>query len=308
MNTARRIAIFGMVVSGLLAALKIWMGLAAHSAAVVADGFESAADVFTAGLVLAGLVLAARPPDENHPYGHGRVETLAGLLVGFILFISGCVIAWRGLTGAGDEAAAPAAYAIWPLLISIGAKSGLLLGKYQLGSRIGSTSLVADAMNDGMDILSGVVALAGLSLALLNPVRFLRADHYGAFGVGLIVIATALKVMYGTAMHLIDTMPDDRAMQRIRDVALSVTDVAGVEKCFARKTGLQYHVDLHLEVDPDITVRYSHEIAQRVRDRIREELPWVADVLVHVEPWPGVSDNQRSGGSFTSGRRRGSAI
>jgi divalent metal cation (Fe/Co/Zn/Cd) transporter len=105
--------------------------------------------------------------------------------------------------------------------------------------------------------------------------------------VGIIVIVSAVRVMMQTSMHLMDTMPDDVAMAKIRDVALSVRDVEGVEKCFARKTGLRYHVDLHLEVDPEITVRASHEIAGRVRDKIREEIPWVADVLVHVEPWPG---------------------
>ena len=90
--------------------------------------------------------------------------------------------------------------------------------------------------------------------------------------------------MYQSAMQLMDTMPDENTMTRIREVALSVRDVAGVEKCFARKTGLQYHVDLHLEVDPEMTVRDSHDVACRVRDSIRDELPWVADVLVHVEP------------------------
>jgi len=94
-------------------------------------------------------------------------------------------------------------------------------------------------------------------------------------------------VIYEAAMHLMDTMPDERSMRKIREVAMSVGDVAGVEKCFARKTGFKYHVDLHLEVDPEISVRASHEIATRVRDRIRQQLPWVADVLVHVEPFPG---------------------
>ncbi len=287
MERARQIAIVGMVVSGLLAILKITVGHLAHSAAVSADGFESATDVLTSGLVLVGLTLAARPADENHPYGHGRVEILIGLLLGFILVCAGCGIAWHGLTGAADERRAPASYAVWPLIVSIAVKFCLLLFKYRHGTRIGSSSLVADAANDGMDILSGVVALGALSLALSNPARFLRADHYGAFAVGLIVIATASKVMYESAMQLMDTMPDEISMSKIREVALSVRDVAGVEKCFARKTGLKYHVDLHLEVDPDITVRASHEIATRVRERIRQQLPWVADVLVHVEPYPG---------------------
>jgi cation diffusion facilitator family transporter len=287
MMRARQIAILGMVVSGLLAVLKITAGMLAHSAAVSADGFESAADVFTSGLVLVGLILAARPADENHPYGHGRVEILTGLLLGFLLACAGGVIAWHGLTGARDEISVPASWAVWPLVVSIGAKFGLVMIKSRYGRRIGSSSLVADAVNDGVDMLSGIVALVALSLALADSGRFLRADHIGAFAVGMIVVASACRVIYESAMHLMDTMPDERSMLKIREVALSVGDVAGVEKCFARKTGFKYHVDLHLEVDPEITVRASHEIARRVRDRIRQQLPWVADVLVHVEPWPG---------------------
>jgi cation diffusion facilitator family transporter len=290
MERARQIAILGMVVSGLLAVLKLTVGWFAHSAAVTADGFESATDVFTSGLVLVGLILAARPADDNHPYGHGRVEILIGLLLGFILVCAGGGIAWHGFTGAVNLKNAnhvPASYAVWPLVASIGAKLWLVIVKTRQGRRIGSSSLVADAANDGVDILSGIVALGALSLTLFDPARFLRADYYGAFAVGLIVMATASRVMYESGMQLMDTMPDERSMSRIREVALSVRDVSGVEKCFARKTGFRYHVDLHLEVDPEITVRASHEIASRVRDKIRQQLPWVADVLVHVEPYLG---------------------
>jgi cation diffusion facilitator family transporter len=275
-----------MVVSSLLAGVKIGVGLAAHSAAVTADGFESASDVFTSGLVLAGMTIAARPADENHPYGHGRVEILTGLLLGFLLFGAGTLIAVHAWTGAGEIPMPPAAYAVWPLLISIAAKLGLVTAKYRHGKRLNSSSLKADAAHDAVDILSGLVALSALLLTLKLPDRFPRADHYGAFVVGLIVIATAIRVAYEAAMHLMDTMPDDDAMEDIRRAAASVPDVAGVEKCFARKTGLKYHVDLHLEVDPEITVRQSHDIAQRVRERVCAQLPWVADVLVHVEPAP----------------------
>jgi cation diffusion facilitator family transporter len=286
MRRARQIAILGMAVSGALAIVKLTAGWRGHSASVLADGLESTADVFASGLVLIGLIIAARPADENHPYGHGRVEILTGLLLGYFLFCAGGLIAWHGLTGSAD-ALKPAPWTVIPLIISICAKMGLVLIKYRHGRTIGSSSLLADAANDGIDILSGSVALGALSLTLWKPVDFMRADHYGAFAVGIIVIVSAIRVMMQTSMHLMDTMPDDAAMAKIRDVALSVRDVEGVEKCFARKTGLRYHVDLHLEVDPEITVRASHEIAGRVRDRIREEIPWVADVLVHVEPWPG---------------------
>jgi len=286
MQKVRQIARIGMAVSAALAVMKIGVGLAARSAAVTADGFESAADVFTSGLVLVGMTIAALPADENHPYGHGRVEILTGLLLGFLLFVVGLLIALHAWIGAGEIPVPPAAYAVWPVLISIAAKFWLVTVKYRNGRRLNSLALKADATNDAVDIVSGLVALSALSLTLHWPDRFPRADRYGAFVVGLIVIATALRVAYEAAMHLMDTMPDDDAMEDIRRAAASVPDVAGIEKCFARKTGLKYHVDLHLEVDPEITVRASHDIAQRVREHVCEQLPWVADVLVHVEPAP----------------------
>ena len=116
--------------------------------------------------------------------------------------------------------------------------------------------------------------------------RFLAADHWGGFAVGLIVIFTGLRVSRETAYQLMDTMPDDELMNEIRREALRVPGVLGVEKCFARKTGLRYHVDLHLEVDPEITVRRSHDIATEVRIHLKETIEWVEDVLVHVEPAP----------------------
>jgi cation diffusion facilitator family transporter len=286
LKKARQLAILGMVVSGVLALIKIAAGWRAHSASVLADGFESAADVFASGLVLIGLIVAALPADHDHPYGHGRVETLTGLILGFFLFAAGVLIAWHGLTGASD-AVVPAAWAIAPLVLSIVAKTVLVILKYRHGKSIGSSSLIADAANDAVDILSGLVALGALSLTLWRPGSFLKADHYGAFAVGIIVIVTSIRIILDASLHLIDTMPDEATMEKIRRAARSVPNVKGVEKCFARKTGLKYHVDLHLEVDPEITVRASHEIAQQVRERIKHELSWVADVLVHVEPFPG---------------------
>ena len=284
---ARRIAIVGMAVTASLAAMKIVAGWKGHSAAVLADGLESAADVFSTGLVFTGLVLASRPADSNHPYGHGRVEILTGLVLGLTLFGAGTLIAWTALMKFGDVEHVPAHWTIYPLLISIGAKFALMVVKYRHSKSSGSFSMKADAAHDGIDMVSGVVALAALSVALWNPAAFGQADHYGAFAVGLIVMFTAVRVVHEASVHLMDTMPDDRAMLDVRQVAMGIEGVRGVEKCFARKTGLQYHVDLHLEVDPEITVRESHDIANNVRYAIRRELQWVADVLVHVEPWPG---------------------
>lgn len=286
-HQARRIAVAGMVISGLLAVMKLLVGWFASSAALRADGFESAADVLASGLVYVGLTIASIPPDDNHPYGHGRVETLTGLLLGFLLLTAGVLIAWHGIAGAAEVVKPPRSYAVWPLGISIVVKCGMMWVKFRHGKLLGSSSLLADAANDAIDMLSGAVALGAILLTLHDPVRFLRADHYGAFAVGLIVIATGIRIIRVASFHLIDTMPEDDFLRKIRAVAMSVDEVRGVEKCRARRTGLRYHVDLHLEVDAGISVREAHEIAGRVRVKIRAELPWVEDVLIHIEPFPG---------------------
>jgi cation diffusion facilitator family transporter len=135
-----------------------------------------------------------------------------------------------------------------------------------------------------------MTALVAVGLAIHDPARFLQADHWGAFAVGLIVIFTGIRVSRETAYYLMDTMPDESRMAEIRATAMQVPGVRGVEKCFARKTGLRYHVDLHLEVDPNITVRESHYIGHQVQEKVRTSIEWVADVLVHVEPAPSNSE------------------
>lgn len=286
MQIGQRVAAAGMAVSGTLAVIKIFAGLAGHSTAVFADGLESAGDVLASGLVLLGLTLAAKPPDADHPYGHGRVEILTGLLIGLFLTAAGSLISFGSIQRLGRAASPVAAFVIWPLLLSLVAKCALATFKFRYGRRLQSDALMADAWNDAMDTLSAMAALIAVGLTLWEPQRFADADNYGGFVVGLVVVLVGVRVARDTAMQLIDTMPDPRRMNEIREAASTVPGVGGVEKCFARKTGLRYHVDLHLEVDPDMTVRQSHEIAHQVRTHVMEKLDWVADVLVHVEPVP----------------------
>ncbi|MBI4465765.1 MAG: cation diffusion facilitator family transporter [Acidobacteria bacterium] len=211
------------------------------------------------------------------------------MLFGLLLSEAGIGICIRSLQAVGAVHDPPSVYALWPLFFTIAVKSVLTGVKFHFGRRIQSASLVADAWNDAVDILSALAALTALGLTLLNPVRFLAADHFGGFTVGLIVIFTGLRVVRDTSLLLMDTMPEESLMAAIREVALRVPGAQGVEKCYARKTGLQYHVDLHLEVDPNLSVQASHEIATEVRFHIRRELPAIADVLVHVEPSPSTT-------------------
>lgn len=292
----KRIAIISIAVSAGLSIAKISIGLLAGSTSVVADGVESAGDVVASSFVLLGFMIAGRPADEDHPYGHGRYETITGLIVGVILFVGGIGICYRSLRGVNEVHAPPALYGFWPLLASLILKAALSTMKFRIGHRIGSSALIADAWNDTVDILSAATAMVALGLTILSPLRFLAADHYGGFAVGLIVIFTGLRVAKDTSHQLTDAMPDAELIAGIRSIALGVPGARAVEKCYARNAGLQHYVDLHLEVDPEMTVRQSHDIATAVRFAIREQIDTVADVLVHVEPWLG-------GNETNSGRK-----
>jgi cation diffusion facilitator family transporter len=261
LDLGRRITRWSILASAVLATSNVATGAFAGSTSVVAVGLEFGGDVLASALVLAGMMIAAKPPDADHPYGHGRYETLAGLVVGVVLAAGGMGICWRSLQRVSETHDPPHIYAIWPLVGAMAIRGVMFSIKFRIGRRIRSASLVADAWNDAVDILSAGAALVALGLTLYNPAQFLAADHYGGFAVGIVVIFTGLRIMGDTSLDLTDAAPDEGYLEEIRRVALSVPGVVAVEKCFARRSGLQYHVDLHVEVDPHLRVREAHEIA-----------------------------------------------
>jgi cation diffusion facilitator family transporter len=288
LSRGRQLALFSVLASAALAAMNLTVGLAAGSVSVVAIGLEFAGDVLASTVVFIGLFVASRPPDDNHPYGHGRIETVAGLFVGFVLMAGGVGIVWRSIAGVGLQAQAPGWPALIVLVIAIAVRSVMAAQKLRVAREIGSLALRSDAWNDAVDILSAGIALVAVVLARAFPDRFLTADHFGAAVVGLIVVGTGVRIVRSATLDLADTMPDPGMIESVRRVALSVPGVEAVEKQHARKTGLRYHIDLHVEVAPDMTVRESHRIAHEVQASILEQLGWVAGVLVHVEPAGGV--------------------
>ena len=283
-RTARRITIAGIVSSSFLACGNVVVGLLANSTSVVAIGLEFAGDVLASTIVLVGMRVAARPADDDHPYGHGRVETLSAFIVGVILAVGGVAICYQSLHAIGVSHAPPGRGAAAMLIAAIALRTTTAVVKFRAGRSLRSSALVADAWNDTVDILSALGALTAVALAAYDPVRFLAADHYGGFVVGIVVVLTGIRVGRDASLELVDTMPSADVTERVRAVAGTVPGVLRVEKLFARKSGLQYHVDLHIEVDPLLTVAASHEIAAEVRSTLKRDLPWIADVLVHVEP------------------------
>lgn len=282
----RRVAFAGICASLLLAVINILVGVGANSRSVLATGIEFAGDVLASSLVLIGIILAAKPADAQHPYGHGRVETLSAFVLGLILMAAGVIVGWNSLQGINERHEAPGAMAVVALVLAIALRAVMATLKFRVGRQHASAALVADAWNDTVDILAATTALVAVGLAMYDS-RFLAADHYGGFAVGAIVVLTGIRVLRDASLELMDTMPGDDKIAEIRQVAMSVAGVRGVDKTYARKTGFSYHVDLHIEVDPDMTVAASHQIAGHVRSVVRERLSWVADVLVHVEPGPG---------------------
>jgi cation diffusion facilitator family transporter len=283
-RTARRIAMLGIAASAVLAASNIVIGLITHSTSVVAAGFEFVGDVLASSIVIVGMRVAARPADEEHPYGHGRFETLSAFIVGVILAVGGVMISTESLQNIDAVHPAPGIAAVAALLFAIAVRTVMSITKFRMGHRLHSSALLADAWNDAVDILSAGAALVAVGLATHDPARFLAADHYGGFLVGIVVVITGLRVVRDASLELVDTMPPAELTAEIQDVAKTVSGVQGIDKVLARKSGLQYHIDLHIEVDPALTVAASHAIAGHVRSTLRRDLPWVADVLVHVEP------------------------
>lgn len=283
-RTARRVTFASIAVSALLACSNIVVGLFAHSSSVLATGFEFAGDVLASCIVVIGMGVAARPADQNHPYGHGRFETLSAFVVGVILAAAGVLIGYHSLQAIGAQHPPPATSAMAALVLAIVLRSSMSTVKFRVGRQLHSSALVADAWNDAVDILSASAALIAVAPAAFDPGRFLAADHYGGFVVGVVVVITGMRVLRDASLELVDTMPGSSLTSEVQRVAASVVGVRGIDKVFARKTGLQHHVDLHIEVDPHQTVAASHAIGGHVRATLRRELPWVADVLVHIEP------------------------
>jgi cation diffusion facilitator family transporter len=284
LQSGQKVAAISVGVNALLAASSLIVGTRGRSVTVLASGFEFSADVAASLVVLGGFWYASRPADSRHPYGHGRAETLTGLLIGVALFVIGGSIAAHALSDIGQRHPPPAAYTVWPLALALAVKTVLMLSKMRVSRRTGSQALMADAWNDSVDVLSAVAAIIALGLTLYDPITFRAADHIGGMLVGVFVIVAGLGVVRSTSLDLMDTMPPDQLLDEVRRSACRVDGVRGVEKLFARRTGLQYHVDLHLEVDGWITVDAGHAIATDVRERIRSDVAAVSDVLVHVEP------------------------
>lgn len=278
-----RLSLIGMLINVSLATIKLIAGLLGHSYALIADAMESMADIFGSLVVWGGLKLSVRPPDENHPYGHGKAESLAGFIVAIMLIIAAIGIAVAAVREIITPHHAPAAFTLWVLLGVVVVKETL----FRLGKRVheesGSTAVLADAWHHRSDALTSVAAGVGISIAVFGGEKYAPADDVAALFASFVILYNGWKLLQAPLHELLDVYQPD-LIERVREVAKGVDGVRGIEKVFARKSGTRYWVDMHLEVDPLLAVREAHRIAHAVKDRVMLTLPNVADVLIHIEP------------------------
>jgi cation diffusion facilitator family transporter len=291
-----RTSLLGLLVNAALAIAKLAAGLLGHSYALVADAIESTSDVFASLVVWGGLRVASQPADEDHPYGHGRAEPLAAMVVALMLAVAALGITVEAVQVIVNPHLPPAPFTLFVLLGVIVVKEVMFRVVGRVGRDVESRAVATDAWHHRSDAITSAFAAVGISIALIGGPKYVRADAIAALGAAAVILFNAYRLLMPPLHELMDIAPTE-VIDRARRVARQVPDVAGVEKVLARKLGLRYLIDMHIEVDPAMSVWHSHEVAHAVKDAIRLAMPNVADVLVHIEPYNPERSNAGGRGS-----------
>lgn len=284
LNRSLRATFLGLAANVVLTTAKMTAGLLGHSHALVADAVESLADVFSSLIVWRGVVVAAEPADEEHPYGHGKAEPLAAAVVSATLLLAAAWIAFHSARELTQPHASPAPFTLMVLLAVIVIKEGLFRFVVRESAIVESSAMQADAWHHRSDAITSVAAALGISVALIGGKRYAAADDVAAIAAACVIAINGWRLLHPALNELMDSSPKREVVQRIRRLAESVPGVIAVEKCRARKSGNQLYVEMHVEVDPQMNVQHAHEIAHQVKNKICAEMPVVRDVLVHIEP------------------------
>ncbi|WP_323757213.1 cation diffusion facilitator family transporter [Roseivirga sp.] len=283
-RTAINTAIFSAIANALLAIVKGIAGVFGNSYALIADAIESTTDVFASLLVLFGLKYSTRPADENHPYGHGKAEPLITFIVVGILVISATVIAYESIQHIRTPHKVPEKFTLVVLAVIVILKELFYRFVSKKSDKTKSTSLKADAWHHRSDAITSLLAFIGISIAIYMGEGYETADDWAALLASGFIVYNAFLIFRPALGEIMDEHVYDDMIVEIRKAAEMVKGVQGTEKCFVRKTGMSFHVDLHLTVKGEISVKKGHDIAHEVKNAIQNEMPEIADVLIHIEP------------------------
>lgn len=283
-QTAIRTTYLSIVGSLCLALIKGLSGFFGNSYALIADAIESTTDIFSSLLVLFGLKYAKRPADENHPYGHGKIEPLITFLVVAFLVTSATVIAYESIQNIKTPHKVPEPWTLIILGIIIIWKEVSFRFVLKKSIDTNSSSLKADAWHHRSDSITSLMAFAGISTALIFGKGFETADDWAALLASGFILFNSYLIFRPALGEIMDEHLYDELILEIREKSSEVKGVIGTEKCFIRKAGMMYHVDLHAIVDGSISVKEGHEISHRLKDYLRDQIANLGHVLIHIEP------------------------
>ena len=267
-----------------MAVVKIVAGVIGNSYALIADGIESLLDVAGSIVTWRGVRLAATPPDMGHPYGHGKAEPLAAILISVFVFAAAILIALLSVREVMVRHRTPAAWTLIVLVVVIVAKEVIFRIMSSRGRKIGSSALVADAFHHRSDAITSAAAFIGITVALIGGPGYESADDWAALFASFFIGYTAVQRMRPAINEIMDSAPNPEIEAGARAAAQAVPGVISLDQSRVRKMGLEYFMDLHLVVDGGISVHDGHRIAHEVKDAIRNQNGLITDVLVHVEP------------------------
>ena len=283
-QTAIRSTYFSIISNASLALVKGVAGYFGNSYALIADAIESTTDIFSSFLVLFGIKYSNKPADENHPYGHGRAEPLITFLVVGFLITSATIIAYESILNIGTPHALPKSWTLLFLGVIIMWKEFSFRKVMRRAKQTNSSALEADAWHHRSDAITSVAAFIGISVALLLGKGYESADDWAALFAAGFILYNSYLIFRPALGEIMDEHVYDDLIAQIREVALQVPGIVDTEKCFIRKAGMKYHVDLHAVVDGNLTVKEGHDLAHQLKDTLRTELPALGHVLIHIEP------------------------
>ncbi|MFV5686248.1 cation diffusion facilitator family transporter [Flavobacterium sp. GB2R13] len=283
-QTAIKATYFSIVGNICLAIIKGLAGFFGNSYALVADAIESTTDIFSSFLVLFGIKYSNKPADENHPYGHGRAEPLITFLVVGFLITSATIIAYESIDNIGTPHELPESWTLYVLGAIIIWKEYSFRIVMKRSKETNSSSLRADAWHHRSDAITSVAAFLGISIALILGKGYESADDWAALFASGFILYNSYLIFRPALGEIMDEHLNDDLVDEIRKVSFQVEGIIDTEKCFIRKAGMQYHVDLHAIVDANISVREGHDLAHKLKDTLRQEIPELGHVLIHVEP------------------------
>ena len=283
-SAAQRAALLGIAVNGVLALAKGAAGVLGNAYVLVADAIESLTDVGSSLIVWLGLRVASQPPTAKYPYGRGRAETLSAIIVAAMLFAAAGLIAIQSVHQIRTPHQAPAAFTLIVLVAVVVIKESLFRFVLTVGEGVQSTAIRADAWHHRSDAITSAAAFVGICIALWGGPGYETADDWAALLASGIILINGYSILRPALGEMLDRTPDSGIETEVRRLACSIPGVRGTHKCLVRKLGLDFFVDLDLQVDGQMTVRDSHDLAHAVQDVIRSELPLITKVLIHVEP------------------------